>query len=75
MPRPKKPPFEFSPEQRAVWRAMPKLTLCPKYQKRPVGFDTVLMHIKQDRCRECLAFYLWIERMNEVIWFLTTSRN
>lgn len=40
MPRPKKPPFEFSPEHRAVWRAMPRLTLCPKYRR--VGFDKVL---------------------------------
>jgi hypothetical protein len=75
MPRHKKPAFEFSPEDRAVWRAMPKLTLCPKYTRRKVGFDKVLAHIKQDHCHQCLAFYLQIERMEESIWFLRTSRN
>jgi hypothetical protein len=37
MPRQKKPEFEFSHEERAVLRAMPKLTLCPKYTRRKVG--------------------------------------
>jgi hypothetical protein len=48
MPRPKKPPFEFTPEERAVWRAMQMLPLCPKYRR--VGFDKVLAHIKKDSC-------------------------
>ena len=75
MPGKKKPEFEFSPEHQAVWRVTPKLRLCPKYTKRKVGFDKVVAHIEQDHCQQCLAFYLQIERMEESIWFLRTSRN
>jgi hypothetical protein len=73
--RHRKPDFDFSPEQLAVWRAMPKLTLCPKYTRRKVGFDKVLAHISKDDCEKCRAFYLQIEREEELIWFLRTSRN
>jgi hypothetical protein len=75
MPRRKKPPFEFSPEQRAVWRAIPpkKVTVCPKYRR--VGVDEFVAHIKRDKCEQCRAFYLQIEREEELIRFLRTSRN
>ncbi len=73
MPRKMKPEFEFSPEQLAVWRAMPNLILCPKYRR--VGFDKVLAHIRQDHCRRCLAVYRQFEREEELIWFLRSSRN
>jgi hypothetical protein len=75
MPRPKKPEFEFSPEQRAVWRAMPKLTLCPKYQKRRIGFHKVLEHIERDNCWQCRKFYAQIEYEKAMVLYLTTSRN
>lgn len=37
--------FKFSPQEKAVWAAMPRRTLCAKYQKRRVGFDKVFEHI------------------------------
>jgi hypothetical protein len=72
MPRPKKP-FEFSPEERAVWRAMPRLTLCPKYRR--VGFDKVLAPIKNGNCERCRDVYLVIARTEKLIWYLRMSRN
>ena len=43
MARKSKPPWNFPPEIRAIWRAAPKLTLCPRFRR--AGTDKVLFFL------------------------------
>jgi hypothetical protein len=72
LPRKKNPTWNFPPEIRAIWRAAPKLTLCPRFRR--VGIDKVLAHIENDSQR-CVAVYQQLDRESELICFLMRSRN
>jgi hypothetical protein len=73
LPRKKNPTWNFPPEIRAIWRAAPKLTLCPRFRR--AGTDKVLAHIKADKCERCRAVYRQLDKESELICFLMRSRN
>lgn len=71
-PRKKKSISEFPPWIRAIWRAAPNLTLCPKFHK--AGADEVFDHVKRDKCERCLAVYRQLAKEADMIYFLRNSR-
>lgn len=73
MPRKKKPPYDFPPEIREIWRRSPNLTLCPKYRR--AGADKVFDHIKNDKCERCLAVWRQLDEESALITLLMNSRN
>jgi hypothetical protein len=68
-----KAPWNFPPGIRAIWRAAPKLTLCPGFRRASI--DKLLAHIENDKCECCLAVYQQLNKESDLICFLMRSRN
>jgi hypothetical protein len=63
----------LSPEVLAVVRSSPNLEPCPKFRR--VRVDKFFAHVKNDKCRVCLAFLRQLEHESNMIRLLAKSKN
>lgn len=63
----------LSPEVLAVLRSSPNLEPCPKFRR--VRIDKFFAHVKNDKCKVCLAFLRQLEHESNMIRLLAKSKN
>jgi len=72
MPR-KKRNSDLSPEVRAVLRSSPHLNPCPKF--RHANIYKFMEHLNKGKCEQCLAFFLQLDKEQQMMQFLRENRN
>ena len=70
---PKKKRAGLSPEVLAVLRSSPNLEPCPKFRR--VRIDKFFAHLRDDKCKVCLAFIRQLEHESNMIRSLARSKN
>ena len=63
----------LSPEVLAVLRSSPNLEPCPKFRR--VSIDKFFAHLKNDKCKVCLAFIRQLNHESNMIRLLARSKN
>jgi len=69
----KKKQAGLSPEVLAVLRSSPNLEPCRKFQR--VRIDKFFAHLKNDKCKVCLAFIRQLDHESNMIRLLARSKN
>jgi hypothetical protein len=66
--------WQLPPEVEAVLRASTNLKPCePKYGRLP--YDKFLEHIRNDRCAQCRAFLLQLDKEQRMMAYLREHKN
>ncbi len=63
----------LSPEILAVLRSSAHLNPCPKFRK--ANIYKFMEHLNEGKCRQCIEFFLRLEKDQEMMQFLRESSN
>jgi hypothetical protein len=72
--RKRKPKWEFPPDVEAVLRASSNLQPCERKYGR-IPYDKFLEYIYNDRCAQCLALLLQLDKELKMMAYLRRHKN